>query len=335
MATLDQEHTEIMDIPNIPDQIISAARSGKLVLFIGAGVSRIIGCPSWDEFAHLQLKDIYEKKAINYHEYVNLKSLDTRKLLSICRRIYEEKNMQPPSMKSLLAGKDDLFEKFGSIYDDLYSFNAVYVTTNYDDHLDNVAKKPIVKLTSITQTSTDQDVMKKEIPRGKIISSKDQLLISNLNNGNIIHLHGSIDDEKSTIVTIVDYMKHYEHGSKPTVLLEEIFKNYTVLFVGYGLEEYEILEFIIIKYHTSKSKGEVKQVKHFMLYPVFKNEINLIAFHQKYYMDLGIQLVPYPIDKNGYEHIATVIHEWAKQIGPISQPQSFLEKIKLIDEVVS
>lgn len=329
MAASDQNDTEIKDIPDVPQQIIVAAQSGRLVLFIGAGVSRIIGCPSWDEFAHLQLKDLYEKRAINYHEYTNLRTLDARKLLSICRQIYKEKNIKPQNMESLLAGEDDLIQRF-TIYDNLYSFNAVNVTTNYDDYLDKVAKKSIVKPTSIVQTSTAQNVANKEIPQGKIVHSKEHLLISNLSNGNIIHLHGNIHDEGSTIVTIVDYIKHYEPGSRPAILLEEIFKAYTVLFVGYGLEEYEILEFVISKSHTSKG-----EVRHFMLYPVFRREINLLDFHRKYYIDLGIQLVPYPIDINGYEHLAAVVREWAKQIGPVSQPQDFLEKIKLIDEVVS
>lgn len=322
-----RKDNELKEVPDIDQGILKAASSGRLVLFIGAGVSRIIGCPSWKEFALLQLKDLHEKRAINFYEFKNLESLDARKLLSICRNIYKEKNIQPQSMASLLAGKDEMLKKF-TIYDDLYAFNAVYVTTNYEDYLDRAAQKPTSKPTSITQTTT-QDSVEKEPLRSKIVLSKEQLLISNLSNGSIIHLHGSIHDEANTIVTIVDYMKHYAHDSKPAVLLEEIFNSYTVLFVGYGLEEYEILEFMISKSHTSKG-----EIKHYMLYPVFRRELNLLAFQEKYYKDVGIQLIAYPIDENGYEQLAAIIHEWAKQIGPISQPQGFLDRVKLIDEVI-
>ena len=124
---------EIKEEPSVPPEIFEAASSGKLVLFIGAGVSRIIGCSSWENFALQQLEDLREKKAINYHEYSNLKSLDARKLLSICRSIYRKNNIEPPSMKSLLKGKEELIKKF-KIYDDIYAFNAIYITTNYDSY---------------------------------------------------------------------------------------------------------------------------------------------------------------------------------------------------------
>jgi len=328
MMAFDQKYTELKDVPNIPEGIINAARAGRLVLFIGAGASRIIGCPSWSEFAHLQLKDLYEKKAINYYEYTNLKSLDARKLLSICRNIYIEKKIQPPNMNELFAGKENLINRF-AIYDDLYAFKAVYITTNYDDYLDRSAKKSITMPISNVQKAKSQDIVEQKSEQCKTIYSKEQLLTSNLSSGNVLHLHGSINDERSLVVTIVDYVKHYEHGSKPAVLLEKIFEDYIVLFIGYGLEEYEILEFIIGKSKTSKG-----ELKHFMLYPIFKAQTNLLDFYKKYYADLGIQLIPYPIDERGYEHLSAVIHEWSKQIGPISRPQGFLEKIRLIDEVI-
>ena len=322
-----EKEKELKEVPDIDTEILKAASGGRLVLFIGAGVSRIIGCPSWKEFSLLQLKDLREKGAINFYEFKNLESLDSRKLLSICRNIYKEKNIQPQSMAALLAGKEEKLKKF-SIYDDLYAFNAVYVTTNYEDYLDRAAQKPTSKQTSIAQ-ATVQNSVEKEPRHSRVITSKEQLLVSSLSNGTIMHLHGSMHDEETAIVTIVDYMKHYEHDSKPAVLLEEIFNSYTVLFVGYGLEEYEILEFMISKSHTSKG-----EIKHYMLYPIFRRELNLLSFHEKYYRDLGIKLIAYPIDEYGYEQLATVLGEWAKQIGPLSQPQGFLERIKLIDEVI-
>ncbi len=316
------------DIPDIPKEILKASSNGNLVVFIGAGVSRIIGCPSWEQFALRQLKHLYEKNAINYYEYKNLRLLDTRKLLSICSKIFEEKNILPTVITSLLAGKDKLLKKY-SIFDDLYSFNAIYVTTNYDDYLDKVAKRRRQKPLSISETESESQIEEEPVSNNKVFYLKDDLLVSSLTNGTVLHLHGSVYDESSMVATIVDYMKHYEKESKPAILLEEIFKSHTVLFVGYGLEEYEILEFMI-----SKSSVVKDVLQHFMLYSVFKEELNLLKFQREYYADLGIELVPYPIGENGYEHLATVIREWAKKIGSVSRPRNFLDRINLIDEVI-
>ena len=329
MVQFKGKEIEIEEEPSVPTEIFESASSGKLVLFIGAGVSRIIGCSSWENFALQQLEDLREKKAINYHEYSNLKSLDARKLLSICRSIYRKNNIEPPSMKSLLKGKEELIKKF-KIYKDLYDFKVIYITTNYDNYLDEIIQTPIHKNeVEISSKVESQFHIDEEKTKGKIIYQKKDILISNLINGNVIHFHGSVNDEKNVVMTISDYMKHYKHGLKPAVFLQEVFEKYIVLFVGYGLEEYEIIEFLI-----SKSSTEKGEIRHFMLYPMFEKNNNLLKFYQGYYGDLGIHLIPYSIDKNGYEQLAIVINKWAKQIGPISQPQGFLEEIRLIDEVI-
>lgn len=329
MIQSNDKEIKIKEEPSVPPGIFEAASSGKLVLFIGAGISRIIGCPSWENFALQQLKDLREKKAINYHEYSNLKFLDARKVLSICRSMYRKNNIEAPSMKSLLKGKEELIKKF-NIYNDLCNFKAIYITTNYDNYLDEIVQRPIHKNeVEINSKDESQFRIDEEKTKGKIIYQNEDMLISNLINGNVIHIHGSVNDEKNVVMTIVDYMKHYKHGLKPAVFLQEVFEKYIVLFIGYGLEEYEIIEFLI-----SKSSTEKGEIRHFMLYPMFGKNNNLLIFYQEYYGDLGIQLIPYSIDKNGYEQLAIVINKWAKQIGPISQPQGFLEEIRLIDEVI-
>lgn len=329
--------TNIEEIPSIPPKILEAASSGELVVFIGAGVSRIIGCPSWEMLALKQVEYLYRKGIINYHEYYNLKSLDARKLLSICRNICKKSNTKPPSMESLLKGDKKLIKKF-TIFKDLYSFNSIYVTTNYDTFLDEIAQRKIISKRLIKINSKDkpkiediEEVYKEKIPsKSKVVFyEKEDVLINNLENGNIIHLHGSTKNEDDVVMTIVDYMNYYKPNQKPAVFLQEVFEKFTVLFVGYGLEEYEIIEFIIRKSTTAKN-----EIRHFMLYPIFEKDSQLLRFYQEYYGELGIQLIPYSKDKKGYEQLALVINKWAKEIGPISQPRGFYEKIRLIDEVI-
>lgn len=316
------------NVPDIPHEILDASSRGKLIVFIGAGVSRIIGCPSWKEFALKHLDHLFEKRAINYYEFSKLREMDPRKLLSICQKIYKEKQLPPKHIGDLLQANKESLKKY-PIYDDLYAFNAIYLTTNYDVYLDEAAQESNRNSVRMADGTSGTEVPMEENATYQIINEREDLLVTCLKNGNIIHLHGSIQNEQQLIVTIVDYISHYDKESKPAVILEEMFKTYTVLFVGYGLEEYEILEFMI-----NKSLIVQGTIQHYMLYPVFKAESNLLNLQQKYYSDLGVQLIPYPVDENGYEQLATVIHDWAKQIGAVARPQSYYDKVKLIDEVI-
>ncbi|MBS3908961.1 MAG: SIR2 family protein [Actinobacteria bacterium] len=318
----------ILDIPIVPEEIIKAASRGRLVIFVGAGVSRLIGCPSWREFAEKHLQYVYEKKCINYHEYVNLKKLDTRKILSICRSILEKNGIGPPDNKAFLDPKPRLKTKY-NIFKNIYDMNAIYVTTNYDGNLDEFVKNRLTPVSTEIDPSIDPTTISTKPTKGKVLYLEKELLISELTNGNVIHLHGSAIDERSLIITVDDYLRLYETDKNPAVLLTKIFNNYTVLFVGYGLEEYEILEFMI-----NKSRVASQELRHYMLYPIFEEEINLLRFHKTYYEKLGINLISYPIGQNGHEHLDAVIEEWAKIIGIKSKPQKFLDRRNIIDEAL-
>ena len=43
-------------IPHLPNEIITALDRKKLAVFLGAGVSRIIGCQGWDEQSKYMVK---------------------------------------------------------------------------------------------------------------------------------------------------------------------------------------------------------------------------------------------------------------------------------------
>ena len=44
---------ELRLIPEIPATLREAAQVGTLIPFIGAGVSRLAGCPSWEQLAQV------------------------------------------------------------------------------------------------------------------------------------------------------------------------------------------------------------------------------------------------------------------------------------------
>ena len=272
---------------------------------------------------------MYERQVIDYFEKEELSKLESRKLLSICDDIYKREGIQYPDFKEIFKGKPNLKEKY-EIYGDLYNMHVIYVTTNYDDHLDEEALKRKPKRG--TEPSDEEPTGKPEnnLEQGRVIYQKKDLLISNLANGTVIHLHGSIKDRSSMVITLVDYMNHYyETSFKVVSFLQELFNKYTVLFVGYGLEEYEILEFMINKIPRTE-----KNISHFILYPFFKSQKKIVKFQKKYFLSMGIELIPYYIDKFGHSSLVYLMREWSRQIAPISKPQAFLDKIRIIDEVL-
>jgi hypothetical protein len=314
---------QILDIPEIPDGIIEAAQKGKLVIFIGAGVSRLLGSPGWQGFAMGYLDYLYNNDLINHREKAYLKSLSARKIISISKNKIKENNLKLPDFRKILnIDKGHKNEKEHELYKNIYSCKAIYVTTNYDDYLDKMSQHIYPESYLNAKENHTRD-------KNKIFFRKEELLVSNLDNGNVLHIHGSIKDKGNMIGSIVDYLSHYQEDSEIPFLLKYIFERYTVLFIGYGLEEDEILEFIVNKAAIGKD-----EIRHYTLMPMYKEEENLLGFQESYYRELGIGFVPYNISKNGYDQLIDVIKDWSEIIKKEAEPQTFLDKIKLIDEVI-
>ncbi|MBK7867917.1 MAG: hypothetical protein IPJ75_13605 [Ignavibacteriales bacterium] len=86
----------IVEFPEVPTQIIEAYNQKKLVIFIGAGVSRLVGCKGWDQLAQELIEACYlEQKApgkslINYSTKIKLGNIsDHRKIITICKKLLE------------------------------------------------------------------------------------------------------------------------------------------------------------------------------------------------------------------------------------------------------
>ncbi|MGT4651205.1 SIR2 family protein [Bacillus cereus] len=316
------------DINEVPDinkyeDIIKAAKSGNLIIFVGAGVSKLLKLPLWYEFALNRLNTIYEADLIDYRTYEMLKKLDAKKILTICKLFMKEEGIKAQLAQKVFEFEKD--EKYDNVYSKLYSMNAIYVTTNYDECLDQVAER-VVSIESLREDEGSET-------SNRVIYKQSELAEEKLKIGNVIHIHGSVKEEMNMIVTLKDYLKHYGNNSKENQLsnfLRTVFNTkYVVLFMGYGLEEYEILEYMLSKNITPENTK-----KHYMLYPAYKDEHIMIDLLNKYYNTFGVELIPYDKGKKGYDQLIPIIDEWSKVLSKASKEVDFMRKIESIDDIL-
>lgn len=325
---------EIPDINKYED-IIKAAKTGNLIIFVGAGVSRLLGLPSWKDYALELLKNAEEEGVIDSTLAKLLKeNEDPKKILTISKMLMDEKKIIPRSAKEIF--KFEKTQKYKEVYEKLYSINAIYVTTNYDECLDILTTPPSDGEGFINNTNLDEiSNLSEQTFKRKVIIDHTELLEAELKNGNVIHIHGSVNKEKSMLVTLQDYLERYGAISKDThpevsVFLDQIFNsNYVVLFIGYGLEENEILEYML-----SKNKNPSHALTHYMLFPIGDEKKKMNELYKKYYSSFGVELISYDTSGNNYDQLIPIIDEWSKVLSEVSRGKDFISKTRQIDNIL-
>ncbi len=274
---------EIKPIPDLPPQIIEASENKRLAIFIGAGLSRFVGCSSWSKLAD-NLLDKCESEGLinNFERTVLSQNGDFKKTITICNRLLENDDRFLDEMKASL--NDDNVGRPNvdlSVYHALLSLNGLFITTNADRHIDQIFSPENILINGFNTSTT-------------------------IDNNHLYKIHGSITDSDSLIFTVEGYLKRYtdpEYGK----FLEAIFMKYTVLFLGYGLSEFELMDYLF----TSISPTENK---HFFLKDYFTHEQRICMFDQLYFDDLGINLIPYSKDTRGFKQLPAILESWVDEI---------------------
>lgn len=192
-------------------RITNASRNHSLTFFVGAGISSLSGAPSWKGL----IQDI------------------RRELKLSAKKMYSsDEYLQIPQMYYYSIGKNntkyyDFIEKLlvstplfpNEIHKELLSFNPVsFITTNFDDLLEEAAIQSCQGF--------------------KVIACDDE--VSSINGDRyILKLHGDLK-HKNIVFKEEDYLNYSENFKLIETLLKSIFSTNTVVFIGYGLNDYNI-----------------------------------------------------------------------------------------------
>ena len=279
-------------IPEMPREIISAIDDGKLLLFVGAGISKLIGYPLWSELGrNLANKALREHILTNSEKEVLLGGGFTpMEIVSIvCKRFDEKKASSgiEEIIKELSTNVKEDPKVALEICNYLSAYNSVIVTTNADVSLE-----------------------KRESLSGRVLlkNFKDNFDLGKHGKYSIIHLHGSIDEPDGMVFTSEDYAKAYTAGADFGRNLKTLFdEGWTILFLGYGVAEFELL-----RYFLTYKNDKVRRL--FMLEGYLAKDRIKYEFDKEYYASLGISLLPYSRESSDYKMLITVLRNWDKDV---------------------
>ena len=278
-------------VPDLADypHICSAHKNRTLIIFVGAGLSALWGCKRWKEMAVELIHACYRRGKFDYWTRENLVmkyASSPRRLITIAKSILGGDYLD--ELQGTLEASNERKARFPNLFSNLFALNAAYFTTNIDDHFSCLFEPRNVHFTS------------------------NEFNMSMIKPEHLIHLHGIISSPVSLVLTIDEYIAQYQRERFRSFLEPTFFnEDYCFLFVGYGIDEMEIIDFMVEKYSEgAKSLRTAKIHRFYVLLPFFQNEEPLVQYEEMYFRQINMSVIPYAIDGIGYDQLHEVIKRW-------------------------
>lgn len=314
-----------------------AIRQQKLVIFVGAGVSISQGYPNWNNYIEHLIKywkgqilaesskknlgrehhlifDLISKSDISNKRKVDLVNYE---LKNVFGEDFEKRRLdfERGYFKNLLP-----YSLVNPILESLASLDAIFITSNYDYEIEHHAKR--LKNTVVTINDLNEFQHK----NGK------------LQFGDVLHIHGTPDcDVDYFVSSSADYSKTYLKASENFDSLVKWFKNTkpTVLFIGAGLEEDEILSLLheesknyalMKSENTGNSKVDERYKNIVEEFFNFENHTQIIWFGDKF-EDLPIFIEKLVSDINEELGVHEFHSEWNKLLNPSREQKKYNQSL--------
>lgn len=311
--------------PEIKDIFVN---NKKVAAFIGAGVSKLLGLPLWKELADAAIEYLFKQHRINYFEYKKILNevVNPKEKMTIFHE-FIPKNQSIDFYKEIFSKPD---YSNGNLYETLVKFGWVKISSNIDDEFYKALQNKLQSL--ISQKEDFNSSIPAIIKQPKRISNNFH--IKDIDYNAIYQIHGCLDNLNETVLTTRDYVEaYYRNKNGLQEFLTALLKEYTTIFIGYSLEEFELLSHIIkIEEKDKKAEKEEKE-KLFVLVGIYSNELSFSKIIKKYFKNLNIKPILYYLDFNGYHRLNDVLNSWYQLIED-TRRKDYYQKIKKIDEAI-
>ncbi len=299
-------------------------KNEKIAVFVGAGVSKLIGIPLWSDLAFKAIEYLLNENIISYFEYKKIQNevISPKQKMTIFHDFLPKTSYKAIQFYKDKMGMDNMNNEVINPYDLLVDFDWIKITSNIDSgffmSLDRAALEykrniDLEELMKIPQQKTN-----------RILGDFNEK--TPVDSDTIYQIHGSLDNIPETVMTTRDYIEaYYREKSGLSSFLSKIFSEYNVIFVGYALEEFEVMERVLA---ATKDK-----TKRYVLYPTYLNEMNYFRAMKKYFENLDIEPIAYYLDFNGFKRLNDVLSSWLKHIVS-KQGKGYYKNIHDIDEAL-
>lgn len=237
-------------------ELAKLIREKKVMLFIGAGISKSVGMPLWDELLK-SLEDEYDEKLFKIYG-------DNLVRAEYIRIWHKDKYVSEEIQKHFSITDNIRQELTGSkIYKSILELDCpVIYTTNYDQLIETYYE------TQRGGDSFDQVVTIKDME--KLSPEKTR----------IMKFHGDVSEPDSIVLAESEYFGRMDFQNFMDVQLQADMLRYHVLFLGYGLSDINVKMLLYLAGKRQKSQGRnaSQPERKNYIFTVTPNQIQKIVF---------------------------------------------------------
>lgn len=247
-------------------KIKDALQNEKLVIFVGAGISKNSHVPTWGKIVREYAKRLNYTQCHSCHFKSNICKdncehkyyFSTDEYIKIPQYFYsQDQSLNHKNYYSLLEEAFLKDFKPNILNDLIASFHPEHIiTTNYDHLFDNYQYEVI---------TSDADLLKAK------------------SNHYLIKMHGDIDDIENIVFKEDDYLRFSHTHSLIELYIKSLLIDHTFLFVGYSLNDYNLKMFLSwIDYlgHEKKVK-ENMHANYLITTDILPHQDYLVSYYQQ------------------------------------------------------